>query len=152
VQADSPEAGDTLPLGKAAICRQGKGLAILAFGPLLYEALKAAESLNATVVNMRWAKPIDLEMLEKVAQTHDRLITIEDATRNGGAGAAVLEGLQDLGISRRVLVMGFEDAFTEHGDPKALMAQYGLTAEGIQTRAAQVWPDAPPTTVLRRVS
>ena len=152
VQADSPEAGDTLPLGKAAICRQGEGLAILAFGPLLYEALKAAESLNATVVNMRWAKPIDLEMLEKIAQTHDRLITIEDATRNGGAGAAVLEGLQDLGISRRVLVMGFEDAFTEHGDPKALMAQYGLTAEGIQTRAAQVWPDAPPTTVLRRVS
>ena len=140
-----------LPFGKAEIVRSGHGLAILAFGPLLYEALKAAESLDATVVNMRWAKPLDLEMLQQVAQQHDRFITIEDGVRMGGAGAAVLEALQDMAIHKPVLVMGFEDAFTEHGDPQELMQHYGLSAAGIHQRIAQAWPHLYATPLLRKV-
>ena len=140
-----------LPFGRAELLRQGRGVAILAFGPLLYEALKVAEILDATVVNMRWAKPLDVAMLQQVATQHARLITLEDGVRMGGAGAAVLEALQDMGLHRPVLVMGFEDAFTEHGDPKELMAHYGLTAAGIQQRMAQAWPEWPVAPVLRMV-
>ena len=140
-----------LPFGRAELLRQGRGVAILAFGPLLYEALKVAETLDATVVNMRWAKPLDLAMLQQVAAQHERLITLEDGVRMGGAGAAVLEALQDMGLHQPVLVMGFEDAFTEHGDPKELIAHYGLTAAGIQQRMAQAWPDWHVAPVLRMV-
>ena len=141
-----------LPFGKAEVMRKGKDLAILCFGPLLYEALKVAESLNATVVNMRWAKPLDLQTLQELAQSHHRLVTLEDGTRMGGAGSAVLEALQDMKISREVLVLGFEDEFTEHGDPSVLMQQYGLTASGIQKRIDEMWPVAHQAgTNLRRV-
>ena len=140
-----------LPWGKAEVKRQGEGVAILAFGPLLYEALKAAQTLNATVVNMRWAKPLDLQVLKDMALTHDRLVTVEDGTRTGGAGAAVLEALQDMGLVKPVLVIGFEDEFTEHGDPKVLMKDYGLTAEGIAQRISKQWPDVQSTPMLRRV-
>ena len=141
----------TLPWGQAEVKRQGEGVAILAFGHLLYEALKAAQNLNATVVNMRWAKPLDLHILKEMALTHDRLVTVEDGTRKGGAGAAVLEALQDMGLVKPVLVIGFEDEFTEHGDPKVLMRDYGLTAEGIAQRISQQWPDVQSTPMLRRV-
>ena len=141
-----------LPFGKAQVVREGKDLAILCFGPLLYEALKVAESLNATVVNMRWAKPLDLQTLQELAQSHHRLVTLEDGTRMGGAGSAVLEALQDMKISKEVLVLGFEDEFTEHGDPNVLMQQYGLTASGIQKRIDAMWPVAQQAAVnLRRV-
>jgi len=141
-----------LPFGKAQVVREGKDLAILCFGPLLYEALKVAESLNATVVNMRWAKPLDLQTLQELAQSHHRLVTLEDGTRMGGAGSAVLEALQDMKISKEILVLGFEDEFTEHGDPNVLMQQYGLTASGIQKRIDEMWPVAQQATVnLRRV-
>ena len=129
-----------LPFGKAQVVREGKDLAILCFGPLLYEALKVAESLNATVVNMRWAKPLDIQTLQEVAQSHHRLVTLEDGTRMGGAGSAVLEALQDMKIFKEILVLGFEDEFTEHGDPSVLMQQYGLTATGIQKRIDDMWP------------
>ncbi|WP_019428511.1 1-deoxy-D-xylulose-5-phosphate synthase [Limnohabitans sp. Rim47] len=140
-----------LPFGQAEIRRHGQGVAILAFGPLLHEALKAAESLDATVVNMRWAKPLDLELLRQVAQQHERFVTLEDGARMGGAGAAVLEALQDMGIHKPVLVMGFEDAFTEHGDPQELMQHYGLTATGIHQRMAKAWPEFYVKPVLRKV-
>ena len=141
-----------LPFGKAQVVREGKDLAILCFGPLLYEALKVAESLNATVVNMRWAKPLDIQTLQEVAQSHHRLVTLEDGTRMGGAGSAVLEALQDMKISKEVLVLGFEDEFTEHGDPSVLMQQYGLTATGIQKRIDDMWPVAQEAIAnLRRV-
>ena len=141
-----------LPFGKAEVMRKGKDLAILCFGPLLYEALKVAESLNATVVNMRWAKPLDIQTLQELAQSHHRLVTLEDGTRMGGAGSAVLEALQDMKISKEVLVLGFEDEFTEHGDPSVLMQQYGLTATGIQKRIDDMWPVAQQATAnLRRV-
>jgi 1-deoxy-D-xylulose-5-phosphate synthase len=141
----------TLPFGKGEIRRAGKSVAILSFGPLLYEALKVAEQIDATVVNMRWAKPLDLELLKEVALTHERLVTLEDGTRRGGAGAAVLEALQDLGLAKSVLVIGFEDEFTEHGDPNVLMQQYGLTAPGIQKRIEANWPDVHAAPALRRV-
>ena len=142
---------DTLPYGKASLVRQGEGLAILAFGPLLHEALKIADGLNATVVNMRWAKPLDLDMIKRIAASHDRLVTIEDGTRLGGAGAAVLEALQDMGFNNPVQVIGFDDAFTEHGDPAKLMAQYGLNAAGIQKTITERWPDQTVSPILRRV-
>ena len=140
-----------LPFGKAQVVREGEGLAILCFGPLLYEALKVAEHLNATVVNMRWAKPLDLQTLRAIAQSHDRCVTLEDGTRMGGAGSAVIEALQDMRIATDVLVMGFEDEFTEHGDPGLLMQQYGLTANGIQKRIEERWPVVEDTPSLRRV-
>ena len=140
-----------LPFGKAQVVREGEGLAILCFGPLLYEALKAAETLNATVVNMRWAKPLDLQMLREIAQSHERCVTVEDGTRMGGAGSAVIEALQDMRIGTDVLVMGFEDEFTEHGDPDLLMQQYGLTANGIQKRIEAHWPLVQDAPSLRRV-
>ena len=141
-----------LPFGKAQVVREGKDLAILCFGPLLYEALKVAESFNATVVNMRWAKPLDIQTLQELAQSHPQLVTLEDGTRMGGAGSAVLEALQDMKISREVLVLGFEDEFTEHGDPSVLMQQYGLTASAIQKRIEDMWPVAQQASAnLRRV-
>ena len=140
-----------LPFGQAQVVREGEGLAILCFGPLVYEALKVAEHLNATVVNMRWAKPLDLQTLRAIAQSHDRCVTLEDGTRMGGAGSAVIEALQDMRIATDVLVMGFEDEFTEHGDPGLLMQQYGLTANGIQKRIEERWPVVEDTPSLRRV-
>ncbi len=141
-----------LPFGKAQVVREGKDLAILCFGPLLYEALKVADSLNASVVNMRWAKPLNIQTLQEVAQSHHRLVTLEDGTRMGGAGSAVLEALQDMKISKEILVLGFEDEFTEHGDPSVLMQQYGLAATGIQKRIEEMWPVAHQASAnLRRV-
>jgi 1-deoxy-D-xylulose-5-phosphate synthase len=87
---------NALPFGKGEVSREGKRIAILAFGTLLYPALQAGEALNATVVNMRWAKPLDTELLAKIVATHDALVTVEEGAIMGGAGSAVLEALQDL--------------------------------------------------------
>ncbi len=121
-----------LPFGKGEVRREGKRIAILAFGTLLYPALQAGEALNATVVNMRWAKPLDTELLAKIAATHDALVTVEEGAVMGGAGSAVLEALQDLQQPRPVLALGIGDVFTEHGDPVKLLAELGLDAAGIQ--------------------
>ncbi|WP_353136215.1 1-deoxy-D-xylulose-5-phosphate synthase [Limnohabitans sp.] len=121
-----------LPFGKGEVRREGKRIAILAFGTLLYPALKAGEALNATVVNMRWAKPLDTELLAKIASTHDALVTVEEGAIFGGAGSAVLEALQDLQQVKPVLVLGMGDVFTEHGDHAQLLAELGLDATGIQ--------------------
>jgi 1-deoxy-D-xylulose-5-phosphate synthase len=121
-----------LPFGKGAIVREGEKLAILCFGTLLYPALQAAQALNATVVNMRWAKPLDLDLLREVAIKHEHLVTVEDGCVMGGAGSAVLEALQALQMQRPVLVLGLPDSFIEHGDPGKLMALQGLDANGIE--------------------
>jgi 1-deoxy-D-xylulose-5-phosphate synthase len=121
-----------LPFGKGEVRREGQRIAILAFGTLLYPALQAGESLNATVVNMRWAKPLDTELLAKIAATHDALVTVEEGAVMGGAGSAVLEALQDLQLPKPVLVLGIGDVFTDHGDPVKLLAEMGLDAAGIQ--------------------
>jgi len=121
-----------LPFGKGEIRREGKRIAILAFGTLLYPALQAGEALDATVVNMRWAKPLDTELLSQIAATHDALVTVEEGAVMGGAGSAVLEALQELQQPKPVLVLGIGDVFTEHGDPVKLLAELGLDAAGIQ--------------------
>lgn len=123
---------NALPFGKGEVRREGKRIAILAFGTLLYPALQAGEALNATVVNMRWAKPLDTELLAKIAATHDALVTVEEGAVMGGAGSAVLEALQDLQQPKPVLILGIGDVFTEHGDPVKLLAEMGLDAAGIQ--------------------
>ena len=130
-----------LPFGKAEVRRHGKGLAILAFGSLLTPALEAAEKLNATVVNMRWVKPLDTELLAQIAQDHPRLVTLEEGCTMGGAGSAVTEALQALDIHRSVLQLGLPDAFIEHGDPAKLLALQGLDAAGIEASIRQRWPD-----------
>ena len=121
-----------LPFGKGEVRREGKRIAILAFGTLLYPALQAGEALNATVVNMRWAKPLDTELLATIAATHEALVTVEEGAIMGGAGSAVLEALQELQQPKPVLVLGIGDVFTEHGDPVKLLAELGLDASGIQ--------------------
>ena len=123
---------ETLPYGKGELRRQGMGVAILAFGTMLYPALQAALPLNASVANMRWAKPLDLELLLELARSHDALVTVEEGALMGGAGSAVLEALQDAGITMPVLRLGVPDVFTDHGDPNKILATLGLNAEGIE--------------------
>ena len=121
----------SLPFGKGEIRRDGAGIAILAFGTLLYPALQAAEMLGATVVNMRWAKPLDTELLLKVAASHAALVTLEEGAVMGGAGSAVGEALQAAGVDKPLLQLGLSDEFLEHGDPAHLLALQGLDAPGI---------------------
>ncbi len=123
---------ECLPYGKGEIRRKGQGIAILAFGTLLQSALVAAEALNATVVNMRWAKPLDTELLLEVAKQHTGIVTLEDGARMGGAGSAVMEALQEAHVTVPVLQLGLPDVFIEHGDPVKLMALQGLDAAGIE--------------------
>ena len=123
---------DALPFGKAEVRREGKGVAILAFGTLLYPALQAAEKLGATVVNMRWAKPLDVELLRQVAASHDALVTVEEGAIMGGAGSAVSEMLHASSVIKQVLHLGLADEFIEHGDPAKLLAMQGLDAAGIE--------------------
>ena len=123
---------EDLPFGKGEIRRKGQRIALLAFGTLLYPALEAAEQLDATVANMRWAKPLDHVLLDEVARTHDAIVTIEDGCIMGGAGSAVLEYLQAKGIGCPVLQLGFPDVFIEHGDPARLLQLQGLDAAGIR--------------------
>jgi 1-deoxy-D-xylulose-5-phosphate synthase len=130
----------TLPFGKAEIRREGQGLCILAFGTLLYPAMQVAEKLNATVVNMRWAKPLDVEMVLAMAERHAHLVTLEDACVMGGAGSAVCEALQTGNVLKSVLNLGLPDEFVEHGDPAKLMTLLGLDAQGIETSIRRKWP------------
>jgi 1-deoxy-D-xylulose-5-phosphate synthase len=126
-----------LPFGKGELRRQGQRIAILAFGTLLYPALKAAEALNATVVNMRWAKPLDVELLAQVAASHEALVTVEEGALMGGAGSAVLEALQQMQLLKPVLTLGVGDLFTDHGDPAKLLSELGLDAPGIEASIRQ---------------
>ena len=121
-----------LPFGKGELRREGQRIAILAFGTLLYPALQAAERLGATVVNMRWAKPLDTELLLQIASSHEALVTIEEGVVMGGAGSAVAEALAAAQIAKPLLQLGLPDAFIEHGDPARLLALQGLDAVGIE--------------------
>ena len=126
-----------LPFGKGEVRRQGKRIAILAFGTLLYPALQVGEALDATVVNMRWAKPLDTELLAQIAASHEAIVTVEEGAVMGGAGSAVLEALQALDLPKPVLTLGVPDVFTEHGDPVQLLVELGLDAAGIQASIAK---------------
>ena len=120
-----------LPFGKAEVRRHGRGVALLAFGTLLHPALEVAGQINATVVDMRWAKPLDTELLLQMAQQHDALVTLEEGATMGGAGSAVGEALQAAGVVKPILHLGLPDQFIEHGDPVKLLALHGLDAAGI---------------------
>jgi 1-deoxy-D-xylulose-5-phosphate synthase len=138
-----------LPFGKGEVRRSRigaaenapRGVAILAFGTLLYPALAAAERLNATVVNMRWAKPLDTELLLEVAARHEALVTLEEGAVMGGAGSAVGEALQWAGVVRPLLHLGLRDEFIEHGDPARLLALQGLDVAGIEASIRQRFGD-----------
>ena len=130
-----------LPYGLGEIRRQGSGIAILAFGTLLYPALQAAEKLNATVVNMRWVKPLDVALLLQVAGSHTHLVTVEEGSIMGGAGSAVAEALNAAGLALPLLQLGLPDLFIDHGDPVKLLAMQGLDAPGIEAAIRQRWPE-----------
>jgi 1-deoxy-D-xylulose-5-phosphate synthase len=128
-----------LPWGKGELRRsssllagQGKRIAILAFGTVLHPALAAADKLDATVANMRFAKPLDSALVAELARSHDALVTVEEGCLPGGAGSAVGECLAAAGISLPLLSLGLPDEFIEHGDPVKLMALLGLDAAGIE--------------------
>jgi 1-deoxy-D-xylulose-5-phosphate synthase len=121
-----------LPFGKGELRRQGQRVAVLAFGTLLHPALQAAERLDLTVANMRWAKPLDTELLLQLAASHDALVTVEEGAIMGGAGSAVLEALHAAGVLKPVLQLGLRDAYAPHGDPARLLSLQGLDAAGIE--------------------
>jgi 1-deoxy-D-xylulose-5-phosphate synthase len=121
-----------LPFAKGEMRRQGRRVAILAFGSLLQDALQAAKALNATVANMRWVKPLDEALVAELAATHDLLVTVEEHAVMGGAGSAVNESLARAGIVAPVLNLGIPDAFIEHAAHRDMLAACGLDATGIE--------------------
>jgi 1-deoxy-D-xylulose-5-phosphate synthase len=135
----------TLPLGKGEIRRKsnapaGQRLAILAFGTLLYAGLEVAEGIDATIANMRFVKPLDLDLIKSLAESHDYFATIEDGAIQGGAGSACLEALAALGINKPLLQLGLPDEFIEHGDYQLLMTKCGLDVEGIANSIKKRFP------------
>jgi 1-deoxy-D-xylulose-5-phosphate synthase len=133
-----------LPIGKAEMRREGRRTALLAFGTLLKAALEAGEELDATVVNMRFVKPLDDALVAQLARTHALLVTVEDNVVMGGAGSAVAESLARQGIAAPMLHLGLPDEFIEHGDQNQLLASAGLSKDGIlaavRARLAQLSP------------
>jgi 1-deoxy-D-xylulose-5-phosphate synthase len=141
-----------LPVGKGEVRREAKQranrIALLAFGPMLHPALAAAEELDATVANMRFVKPLDVELVLRLAREHDALVTIEEGVIAGGAGSAVAEALAAAGLVTPMLHLGLPDQFIDHGDPAFLLAHVGLDAKGIAAsvkarfapRAQGAWP------------
>ena len=122
---------DTLPLGKAQLRRTGKQVAILAFGSRVAAALEAAATLDASVVNMRFVKPLDTDTISAMADTHELVVTVEENALQGGAGSAVNEVLAELGAAVRILNLGIPDEFIGHGDHQQQLADCGLDAAGI---------------------
>lgn len=122
-----------IPLGRAKLCRQGKRIALLAFGSMVLPALTVGEKLGATVVNMRFIKPLDTEMIQNLAKTHDYLVTLEENVISGGAGSAVLECLAQNQITIPTLTLGLPDRFVTHGDPAQLLDECGLCVASIES-------------------
>lgn len=132
----------TIEIGKGQIVRHGQKVAILAFGSMLAPALQAAETINATVANMRFVKPIDTELIAQLANSHDYLVTVEENCVMGGAGTAVMEALQQIQKNMahpvKTLCLGLPDQFIEHGVHETMLAECGLDAQGINTAIAQL--------------
>jgi len=127
---------ETVEIGKGIIRREGEKIAVIAFGSMVAPSLAAADKLNATVADMRFVKPIDEELIVRLARSHDYIVTAEENAEQGGAGSAVLEVLAKHGICKPVLLLGVEDKVIEHGDPKKLLDDLGLSAEAIEKRIA----------------
>lgn len=124
----------TLPLGKGLLVRDGKGIAILCFGTLLTNARIVADKLNTSLCDMRFVKPLDTELVEKIAASHDLLVTLEENAIAGGAGSAVAEHLHRIGLNLPMLQLGFADEFVDHDSQKQQLAQQGLDAASIENR------------------
>jgi len=155
IGAEAGREFDEIAWGKGVVRREStlaegrpgaRRIAILAFGTLLHPALAAAEKLDATVADMRFVKPIDGALVEQLARSHDALVTIEEGCVMGGAGSAVTEHLNALGLTVPVLQLGLPDRFIDHGDPAVLLSQCGLDAAGIE-RAITERFISPPTTL-----
>lgn len=132
-----------IPIGTAEVKRHGKKIALLAFGSMVVPALTAGEKLDATVVNMRFVKPLDKALIKQLASEHELLVTIEENAVMGGAGSAVAEFLNSQNIKASILHLGLPDRFIEHGDSKILLADCGLDAEGITTAIHQYTNNRP---------
>jgi 1-deoxy-D-xylulose-5-phosphate synthase len=127
---------ETLRIGKGEILRQtkikqGKKVAILAFGSMLTPALEAAQILGCSLANMRFIKPLDIDLIKKLAKSHDLIVTVEENALMGGAGAAVLEAMQSINLTNATLCLGLPDTFIEHGVHETMLAQCGLDGAGI---------------------
>jgi 1-deoxy-D-xylulose-5-phosphate synthase len=129
----------SIPIGKGEIKRQGKKIAILAFGSMLKPALEAGERLDASVVNMRFVKPLDAGLVQQMAATHELIVTVEEHQIMGGAGSAVLEVLAK--TNSKALLLGLPDRFIDHGDSVKLLSAVGLDAEGIEKSIRSVVPE-----------
>ncbi len=128
-----------IPVGKGEIRRRGRNIAILAFGSMLKPALDAGEALDATVANMRFVKPLDSELVLRLAATHDLIVTVEEHQVMGGAGSAVLEVLAK--TNAKALLLGLPDRFVEHGDPARMLSSVGLDGAGILKSIRDVIPE-----------
>jgi len=134
-----------LPFGQAEKVREGNKIALLVFGTLLATAMDVAEEINASVYNMRFVKPLDINAINTAAQQHDLIVTIEDNAIAGGAGSAVSEHLNDSRLTTSLLQIGFPDEFINHGQPDELFADWNLDKSGIlQTIQSRINSDVAP--------
>jgi 1-deoxy-D-xylulose-5-phosphate synthase len=138
----------TIEIGKGEIKRTGQKIAILAFGSMVAPSVAAGETLNATVANMRFVKPLDVELVKQLAADHDYFVTVEEGCIMGGAGAAVAEALAAEGIVKPVLMLGLPDKFIDHGDPAKLLSTVGLDAAGITASIKQRYLSDEPRLVV----
>jgi 1-deoxy-D-xylulose-5-phosphate synthase len=129
--ADIDPALDRLEIGKAVLRRKGRKVAILAFGSMVSPALQAAERLDASVADMRFVKPLDVDMIKSLADEHELLVTIEENAVMGGAGSAVNEYLREIRHPVAVKLMGLPDRYIEHGGHQAQLAECGLDMNGL---------------------
>lgn len=139
---------EIIPIGKGEIRRTGRRIVIFAFGTMVSPAIMAAETLDATVVNMRFVKPLDKDLVAQLALTHEALVTVEEGCVMGGAGTAVAEALAEAGIERPIIHLGLPDRFIDHGDAAQLLAICGLDADGITTSIQQRFLNNEPKLVV----
>ncbi|WP_322404027.1 1-deoxy-D-xylulose-5-phosphate synthase [Massilia luteola] len=142
---------DVLEIGKGVVRREGKGVAILAFGSMVAPSLGAADGLNATVADMRFVKPLDVDLVQRLARDHDCLVTVEEGCTMGGAGSAVAEALAEAGIVKPLLILGLPDRFIDHGDPAMLLASVGLDAHGIGASIRERFGSGEPRLVVNNL-
>ncbi len=148
IGAATDDALDAVELGKGVVRREGRQVALLAFGTMVAPALKAGDELNATVVDMRFVKPLDAALVAQLAATHELIVTVEEGCVMGGAGSAVAEALAAAGIVKPLLQLGLPDKFIDHGDAQVLLAQCGLDGQGIATAIRERLGAAEPRLVV----
>ena len=141
----------SIEFGKGVVRREGKDIAILAFGSMVAPSLAAGEELDATVANMRFVKPLDVELVKRLAKDHELLVTVEEGCIMGGAGAAVAEALAAEGLAKPMLMLGLPDKFIDQGDPAALLASVGLDAKGIAASIRQRFAGGEPRLVVNNI-